>query len=718
MVDRLKQGDLTDCTREALSQPDLVVTENPSFTCTDCPLSEGYTGRGAITARLEYGGKIYGVLTVSIPKEIVPDTQEQELIQEIAMDIGLRIDKIEEKKKQDQLKKTLALTRFSIDHANDMLYWVGSDGKIVDANATTCKNLGYSQDEILSMGFDDVDPNISLEEYLRIWEGLKQSGTSTLETVHHTKDGRSMPVEINLSFVEFNGQEYNCAFARDITERKQAESHLRKHMAELKERVKELNCLFEISRLVEKRANSIEQILQGTAELIPPAWQYPEITTSRIMFDGQEFKTNNFKKTIWKQSNDIIVHGKTRGVLEVFYQEERPLSDEGPFLKEERSLINAITERLGRIIERRQAQAALRESEQRFRNLIENSLTGISIVQDDRIVYQNQEQERLFGPIPRSTILEFVEDIHPDDVEKVRHLYENITSGKAEAFETDFRFYSKPDKTERRNLIWVNCRASLIEYHGSNAILVNVMDVTRIRELENLVRIQDKMASLGRVAAGIAHEIRNPLSGINIYLNTLEKIYNRDGNLDKVNVILEHLQSASNKIESVIKRVMDFAKPSEPKFVLTDINKPIEEAINLSAVTLRKSGIKIEKRLAENLPLCHADLNLIEEVVLNLITNGSEAMKHMEENKKIVIESSYENNRILLTVSDSGPGVPLNVRDKIFDPFYTTKPEGSGIGLSLSQRIISDHGGSMEITDSKWGGAEFVIEIPIKDSNT
>jgi C4-dicarboxylate-specific signal transduction histidine kinase len=105
-------------------------------------------------------------------------------------------------------------------------------------------------------------------------------------------------------------------------------------------------------------------------------------------------------------------------------------------------------------------------------------------------------------------------------------------------------------------------------------------------------------------------------------------------------------------------------------------------------------------------------------MVLNLITNAAEAMKHMEKDKKIAIESSIENNRIMLTVSDSGPGVPADIRDKIFDPFFTTKPESSGIGLSLSRRIITDHGGSMAITDSKWSGAEFRIEIPIKDSNT
>ena len=223
------------------------------------------------------------------------------------------------------------------------------------------------------------------------------------------------------------------------------------------------------------------------------------------------------------------------------------------------------------------------------------------------------------------------------------------------------------------------------------------------------------MTSLGRVAAGIAHEIRNPLSGINIYLNTLEKIYDRAESLDKVKQILRQIQSASSKIESVIKRVIDFSKPSEPKLILTDINQPIEEAINLSSVTLRKSGIKIEKSLANDLPLCHIDPLLIEEVILNLVTNATEAMKNMDGVKIIKVTSSMEKNSVLMRVSDSGPGVTPNLKGKIFDPFYTTKNGSTGIGLSLCHRIITDHGGSLEVSTSKLGGAEFVIEIPIKE---
>ena len=221
------------------------------------------------------------------------------------------------------------------------------------------------------------------------------------------------------------------------------------------------------------------------------------------------------------------------------------------------------------------------------------------------------------------------------------------------------------------------------------------------------------------MAAGIAHEIRNPLSGINIYLNTLKKLHHQEGSEEKVEQILQHLQSASIKIESVIRRVMDFSKPSEPKLALININMPIEEAINLSEVSLRKRGIKIEKKLNENLPSCHLDAQLIEQVMLNLITNAAEAMKNTAEDKIIAVTSAVEKDRIQVKVSDSGPGVSLNVREMIFDPFYTTKDGNSGIGLSLSHRIITDHGGTLTVSAGELGGAEFRIEIPIykKKSN-
>jgi len=370
------------------------------------------------------------------------------------------------------------------------------------------------------------------------------------------------------------------------------------------------------------------------------------------------------------------------------------------------------------LMQKKRTEDALRRSEQDLRDLSENSLTGISLIQDNRIIYQNKEQKRLLKPLPESPNLMDVEGIHPEDVEKVRKLYQKIISGAVRTLDTDFRYYPPGKIQSEKDMKWVYSRANLIKYQGKDAVLINMMDMTKAKKLEHLLIIQDKMSSLGRVAAGIAHEIRNPLSGINIYLSTLQKIYDRADSFDKVKGILGQLQSASGKIESVIRRVMDFSKPGEPRFVPISINQPIKEAIQLSSVTLRKSGIKFEKELSEDLPQCKADPHLIEEVILNLITNAAEAMKGVEVDKKIEITSSMGNKRILIKVSDSGPGIPSSLREKIFDPFFTTKDSSTGIGLSLSHRVITDHGGSLSVGQSKWSGAEFVIEMPIQESST
>ena len=373
------------------------------------------------------------------------------------------------------------------------------------------------------------------------------------------------------------------------------------------------------------------------------------------------------------------------------------------------SLINITSLRL--------AEKARQESEERFRNLIEDSPIGISFIQNGRVVYRNPEQQRLFGPPSEATIPFNMDNIHPDDVEKVRKMYQALIKREFHTFQMEFRFFPKGRVGSKPDIKWVDCRANRIKYKGDDAILVNMLDITRAKELEHFLLIQDKMASLGHMAAGIAHEIRNPLSGINIYLDTLDKRCKKLENAEKEIEIIAQIKSASHKIESVIRRVMDFSKPGEPKLILCSINEPIDEAVKLASVTLRKSKIKIEKILNKDLPACLIDPPLIEEVILNLITNAADAMREIETEKKIEIVTSKAKGIIEIKVSDSGPGVPFHLRDKIFDPFYTTKSDSSGIGLSISHRIVTDHGGSIDIGSSKWDGAEFKVRIPMKQDD-
>ena len=139
--------------------------------------------------------------------------------------------------------------------------------------------------------------------------------------------------------------------------------------ASLTERVKELNCLYGISHLFENGNLSEDEMLRGVLESVPPAWHFPDVTCARIKFREKVFITSNFKQTEWRQSQNILINGKALGKIEVFYLEERTVSDEGPFLKEERHLLDVIAERLGHAIERSLAMESVEESYQREKDL-------------------------------------------------------------------------------------------------------------------------------------------------------------------------------------------------------------------------------------------------------------------------------------------------------------------------------------------------------------
>ena len=364
--------------------------------------------------------------------------------------------------------------------------------------------------------------------------------------------------------------------------------------------------------------------------------------------------------------------------------------------------------------ERMLADVALRRSEKNFRELVEGSLVGIMLIQGNTVIYRNPEQKRLFGQLPADFRPDAFPGVHPDDRDKLITAYGRVTSGEEESVDVDFRFY-RMGREGPGAMRWVFCRARRIEYQGVETMLVSMIDMTRSKELEELVRVQDKMSSLGRVAAGIAHEIRNPLSGINIYLDTLARMLERDKDSPELRretlEIVAQTQSASRRIESVIRRVIDFSRPGQPQFVPTDINRVVEEALALGSTALRKDDITVTRELTDGLPSCLLDATLMEQVLLNLLTNAAEAMRSATE-RHLLVRTALEEERVVVRVGDSGSGVEEGLRDKIFDPFYTTKTDGTGIGLSLCHRIVSDHHGLLTVQTSGWGGAEFVIALP------
>lgn len=174
----------------------------------------------------------------------------------------------------------------------------------------------------------------------------------------------------------------------------ESEKKLKKLTYNLRERIKELNCLYGISKLVENFGLSNRDIIQGIVDIIPTSWQYPDITCSRITIDYQEFRTKKFRETRWKQECDIFVNNARCGSIEVFYMEEMPEYDEGSFLKEERNLLNAIAEHLGRIIERKKAEEQIMDMQKELKNkvaILDEMNTALQVI----LKHQNKEKKNL-----------------------------------------------------------------------------------------------------------------------------------------------------------------------------------------------------------------------------------------------------------------------------------------------------------------------------------
>lgn len=358
--------------------------------------------------------------------------------------------------------------------------------------------------------------------------------------------------------------------------------------AALRERVKELSGLYEIAQLAARPGLGREELLAGIVALLPGAWQYPEIAVAELELDGEAFRAGREGEIVARQSAPVVIGGRSRGRLDVGYVEPRPELGEGPFLAEERRLIDAIAQQLAVILERREVAAE------------------------------------------------------------------------------------------------------------------------RARLQEQLLHA-DRLATLGMLAAGIGHELNEPLGAIlgfsQLALKAPDLPAAAAADLDRV-------EQAALHARDIVRKLVQFARKGPARRVPVAVNQVVGEAVDLLAGRCRDRNVTVVRRLAADLPPVVVDPTQLRQVLVNVLVNGLDAMPA---GGTLELLTARAGGQVRIEVRDSGVGMSEAVARQVFLPFFTTKAaaEGTGLGLALAHDIVAEAGGSIRVSSRPGEGTTLTVELPV-----
>ena len=239
--------------------------------------------------------------------------------------------------------------------------------------------------------------------------------------------------------------------------------------------------------------------------------------------------------------------------------------------------------------------------------------------------------------------------------------------------------------------------------------LVTLRDLDSLESINTQLQVSERLAALGRITAGVAHEVKNPLNSMRLWLENLKESLPSEQDAGAQQAV-QVLDKEIDRLDAVVKRFLDFTRPVELKLEATDLAELLREVLRVAHPQLQKAGVEVEELLGNGIPEVWADRDLLKQAVLNLVLNAAEAMTSGGE---LRVELGRRGEMAEISVSDTGKGIPAENQQKIFQLFFTTRPGGSGIGLATTFRIVQLHNGSIDFQSEAGRGTTFRIELPL-----
>jgi PAS domain S-box-containing protein len=637
---------------------------------------------------------------------------------------GVLQDITELRRAEQELRTSEVRFRTFVDRATDAFLLLDEDWTLLDVNRQACVGLGYSKQELIGKHKSEFDVGLDDASIERLKQRTLAGEPMTFETRHRRKDGTSFPVEVRVSQFEQDGHRFLC-LVRDITERKRAEEALRANQTKLEaaQRIAHVGwwerdlttghvgLSDEVCRIFGVQPLELPQWHERWLKLIHPEDRPRAAEAAAAALHGDARYDVEYR--VVRPDGDVrIIHSQG----DVTWDESgRPLRQFG--------VLQDITELRQAEKELRASEEALRRREAYLAEAQRLSHTGTLVFDATSPVYWSEESYRIWGLDPlrglpnRETVLQ---RIHPDDRERVNAETEEALRQKRD-FMLGFRIVLPDGRTkyiESTGRPFFSADGKVVE------IVATHVDVTerkradeeheRLRQLETDIAHLNRVSMMGELAASLAHEILHPIATARNNARAGMRFLERSPpNLGEVKEALACIVRDSDRAKDIVGRMRDHIKKAPPRRELFDLNDAIDEVIVTVRSAIANTRVSVRTRFMELAPIL-ADRVQLQQVVMNLILNAVEAMSLVEDGaRELSIETEQSQaGGLHVAVRDSGPGIDPARLDQVFEPFYSTKASGMGMGLSICRSIIAGHGGRLWAEANQPRGSVFQFTLP------